>query len=67
MGTSGAESLEVAASILMGQTEAPLVIRPYLDHLTDSELMTVMTAGMAHIAGSVFGAYVMFGAERVIC
>ena len=63
MRTSGAESLEVAASIVLGQTEAPLVIRPYLEELTDSELMTVMTAGMAHIAGSVFGAYVMFGAE----
>jgi CNT family concentrative nucleoside transporter len=63
LGTSGAESLEVAASILMGQTEAPLVIRPYLDHLTESELMTIMTAGMAHIAGSVLGAYVLFGAE----
>ena len=63
MRTSGAESLEVAASILMGQTEAPLVIRPYLEGLTESELMTVMTAGMAHIAGSVFGAYVLFGAE----
>ena len=63
MGTSGAESLEVAASILMGQTEAPLVIRPYLADLTESELMTIMTAGMAHIAGSVFGAYVLFGAE----
>ncbi|PYV21455.1 MAG: NupC/NupG family nucleoside CNT transporter [Acidobacteria bacterium] len=63
MRTSGAESLEVAASILMGQTEAPLVIRPYLEELTESELMTVMTAGMAHIAGSVFGAYVLFGAE----
>jgi len=63
MGTSGAESLEVAASIMMGQTEAPLVIRPFLEHLTESELMTVMTAGMAHIAGSVFGAYVLFGAE----
>jgi CNT family concentrative nucleoside transporter len=63
MGTSGAESVEVAASIFMGQTEAPLVIRPYLNDLTESELMTIMTAGMAHIAGSVFGAYVMFGAE----
>src|SRR5262245_147770 len=63
MRTSGAESLEVAASIMMGQTEAPLVIRPYLEGLTESELMTVMTAGMAHIAGSVFGAYVLFGAE----
>ena len=63
MGTSGAESLEVAASILMGQTEAPLVIRPYLADLTESELMTIMTAGMAHIAGSVLGAYILFGAE----
>ena len=63
MGTSGAESLEVAASIVMGQTEAPLVIRPYLEGLTESELLTVMTAGMAHIAGSVFGAYVLFGAQ----
>ena len=63
MRTSGAESLEVAASIMMGQTEAPLVIRPYLEDLTESELMTVMTAGMAHIAGSVLGAYVLFGAE----
>ena len=63
LGTSGAESLEVAASILMGQTEAPLVIRPYLADLTESELMTIMTTGMAHIAGSVFGAYVLFGAE----
>lgn len=63
MGTSGAESLEVAASIIMGQTEAPLVIRPYLDGLTESELFTIMTAGMAHIAGSVLGAYVLFGAE----
>jgi CNT family concentrative nucleoside transporter len=63
LGTSGAESLEVAASILMGQTEAPLVIRPYIKDLTESELMTIMTAGMAHIAGSVFGAYVLFGAE----
>jgi CNT family concentrative nucleoside transporter len=63
MGTSGAESLEVAASILMGQTEAPLVIRPYLEELTESELMTVMTAGMAHVAGSVLGAYVLFGIE----
>jgi concentrative nucleoside transporter, CNT family len=63
MGTSGAESLDVAASILLGQTEAPLVIRPYLSELTESELMTVMTAGMAHISGAVLGAYILFGAE----
>jgi CNT family concentrative nucleoside transporter len=48
MGASGAESLNVAASIFMGQTEAPLTIRPFLPRMTRSELMTVMTAGMAH-------------------
>src|SRR2546422_341447 len=48
MGASGAESLNVAASIFMGQTEAPLTIRPFLPAMTQSELMTVMTAGMAH-------------------
>ncbi|HUY12235.1 MAG TPA: nucleoside transporter C-terminal domain-containing protein [Terriglobia bacterium] len=63
MGTSGAESLEVAASIFIGQTEAPLVIRPFLDGLTESELMTIMTAGMAHISGAVLGAYILFGAD----
>jgi concentrative nucleoside transporter, CNT family len=63
MGTSGAESLDVAASIFMGQTEAPLTIRPFLASLTMSELMTVMTAGMAHVSGSVMGAYITFGAK----
>lgn len=63
MGTSGAESLEVAASIFIGQTEAPLFIRPFLDDLTESELMTIMTAGMAHISGAVLGAYILFGAD----
>ncbi|HXJ97092.1 MAG TPA: nucleoside transporter C-terminal domain-containing protein [Terriglobia bacterium] len=63
MRTSGAESLEVAASILLGQTEAPLVIRPYLDDLTESELMTIMTAGMAHVSGATLGAYILFGAD----
>ncbi|HYT82047.1 MAG TPA: Na+ dependent nucleoside transporter N-terminal domain-containing protein, partial [Gemmatimonadales bacterium] len=52
MGASGAESLNVAASIFMGQTEAPLTIRPFLPGMTQSELMTVMTAGMAHVSGS---------------
>ena len=51
MRVSGAESLNVAASIFMGQTEAPLTIRPYLPEMTQSELMTVMTSGMAHISG----------------
>ncbi len=56
--TSGAESLDVAANTFIGQTEAPLVIRPYLATLTQSELYTVMTSGMAHIAGGVLAAYV---------
>src|SRR5581483_3743605 len=63
MGASGAESLDVAASIFMGQTEAPLTIRPYLPSLTRSELMTVMTAGMAHVSGGIMGAYILFGIE----
>ncbi|MFT4567831.1 MAG: CNT family concentrative nucleoside transporter [Saprospiraceae bacterium] len=58
MKLSGAESLAAAANIFIGQTEAPLVIKPYLDKMTRSELMSVMTGGMATIAGSVFGAYI---------
>ena len=63
MGASGAESLNVAASIFMGQTEAPVTIRPFLPELTRSELMTVMTSGMAHVSGSIMAAYFAFGAE----
>ena len=63
MRASGAESLNVAASIFMGQTEAPLTIRPYLPDMTQSELMTVMTSGMAHISGGIMAAYVLFGIE----
>ena len=63
MGASGAESLNVAASIFMGQTEAPLTIRPYLQGMTQSELMTVMTSGMAHISGGIMAAYIAFGIE----
>jgi CNT family concentrative nucleoside transporter len=59
MGTSGAESLNVAASIFMGQTEAPLTIRPFLAGLTESELFTVMVSGMAHVSGAVMAAYVI--------
>ena len=58
MGASGAESLVVAAGIFMGQTEAPLTIRPFLAGLTQSELFTIMAAGMAHVSGAVMGAYV---------
>lgn len=58
MGVSGAESTNVAASIFMGQTEAPLTIKPFLPNLTQSELFTVMTSGMAHVSGAVMAAYV---------
>ena len=63
MGASGAESLNVAASIFMGQTEAPLTIKPFLADLTRSELMTVMTSGMAHVSGGIMAAYIAFGAD----
>jgi CNT family concentrative nucleoside transporter len=63
MGASGAESLNVAASIFMGQTEAPLTIRPFLPDLTQSELMTVMTSGMAHVSGGIMAAYIAFGID----
>jgi CNT family concentrative nucleoside transporter len=60
MGASGAESLNVAASIFMGQTEAPLTIRPFIAGLTESELFTIMVCGMAHVSGAVMAAYVKF-------
>ena len=63
MGASGAESLNIAASIFMGQTEAPVTIRPFLPDLTHSELMTVMTSGMAHVSGGIMAAYIAFGIE----
>src|SRR5256886_5115097 len=63
MGASGAESLNVAASIFMGQTERPLTIRPFLPRMTRSELMTVMTAGMPHVSGSIMAAYIALGIE----
>src|SRR5512144_3252738 len=59
MGTSGAESTSVAASIFMGQTEAPLTIRPFIAGMTQSELFTVMASGMAHVSGAVMAAYVL--------
>ncbi len=63
MKTSGAESLSVASNIFVGQTEAPLVVRPFIEKMTSSELMTIMTGGFATIAGSVMAAYVRFGAD----
>ena len=59
MGASGAESLNVAASIFMGQTEAPLTIKPFIEGMTESELFTIMTSGMAHVSGAVMAAYVL--------
>jgi len=58
MGTSGAESLSNTANIFVGQTEAPLMIRPFIAGMTNSEILTVMTGGMATIAGGVMAAYV---------
>jgi concentrative nucleoside transporter, CNT family len=66
MGASGAESTSVAASIFMGQTEAPLTIRPFLPEMTRSELMTIMTAGMAHVSGGIMAAYVLVSKVDVI-
>ena len=68
MKTSGAESLSCAANIFVGQTEAPLLIKPYLAKLTKSELHSVMTGGFATIAGGVMAAYIAFGipAEHLI-
>lgn len=63
MGTSGAESLAAAANIFSGQTEAPLVVRPYLNKMTHSEIMALMTGGMATVAGGVFAAYVGMGID----
>jgi CNT family concentrative nucleoside transporter len=61
MRTSGSESLAAAANIFMGQTEAPLIVKPYLARMTRSEILALMTGGMATIAGGVLAAYVSFG------
>jgi concentrative nucleoside transporter, CNT family len=63
MGASGAESLNVAASIFMGQTEAPLTIRPFLPKVTRSEMMTIMSSGMAHVSGGMMAAYIAYGIQ----
>jgi CNT family concentrative nucleoside transporter len=63
MKTSGAESLAAAANIFVGQTEAPLVIKPYVNLMTKSEIMCLMTGGMATVAGGVLAAYVGFGID----
>jgi len=63
LGSSGAETLNAAASIFLGQTEAPLVIRPYLSRLTRSELAVVMVSGMGLVSGGILGAYLAAGCE----
>ncbi len=63
LGVSGAEATNVAASIFMGQTEAPLTIRPFLAGATRSELMTIMTSGMAHVSGGIMAAYILYGIQ----
>ena len=63
IGTGGVESMNAAANIFVGQTEAPLVVRPYLRGLTDAQMFTVMVSGLASVAGTVLAAYMLMGAE----
>jgi len=65
MGTSGAETLSVSANVFMGQTEAPLIVKPYIPRMTESELLTLMVGGMAHISGSLMAVYIKMGADPV--
>jgi CNT family concentrative nucleoside transporter len=65
MRTSGAETLSAAANVFMGQTEAPLIVKPYVARMTDSELLTMMVGGLATIAGSVMAIYIALGADPV--
>jgi CNT family concentrative nucleoside transporter len=62
--TSGSETLSACANIFMGQTEAPLMIRPYVPRMTRSEIMTIMVCGMAHIAGGVAAVYAAMGIQH---
>ncbi len=65
MGTSGAETLSVSANVLMGQTEAPLIVKPYVPRMTNSELFVLMASGMAHISGGMMVVYISYGADPV--
>jgi concentrative nucleoside transporter, CNT family len=65
MGTSGAETLSVSANVFMGQTEAPLIVKPYVPRMTGSELFTLMVSGMAHISGGMMVVYINYGADPV--
>lgn len=65
MGTSGAETLSVSANVFMGQTEAPLIVKPYVPRMTRSELFALMASGMAHISGGMMVVYINYGADPV--
>lgn len=65
MGTSGAETLSVSANVFMGQTEAPLIVKPYVPRMTQSELFALMASGMAHISGGMMVVYINYGADPV--
>jgi concentrative nucleoside transporter, CNT family len=65
LGTSGAETLSVSASVFMGQTEAPLIVKPFVARMTRSELLTLMVSGMAHVSGGIMAVYLKYGAEPV--
>lgn len=65
MRTSGAETLSVAANVFMGQTEAPLIVKPYVPRMTNSELFALMVSGMAHISGGMMVVYINYGADPV--
>ena len=65
MHTSGAETLSVSANVFMGQTEAPIIVKPFVPRMTQSELLTMMVGGMAHISGGVMAVYIAIGADPV--
>jgi concentrative nucleoside transporter, CNT family len=65
MGTSGAETLSVTANVFLGQTEAPLIVRPFIPRMTRSELLALMIGGMAHISGALMAVYIGMGADPV--
>jgi CNT family concentrative nucleoside transporter len=65
MGTSGAETLSVSANVFMGQTEAPLIVKPYVPRMTRSELFALMASGMAHISGGMMVVYINYGADPI--
>ncbi len=65
MGTSGAETLSVSANVFMGQTEAPLIVKPFVPTMTRSELLALMGSGMAHISGGMMAVYISYGADPV--